>query len=260
MALGVHFRAATVARLPSALHRASAFLVVLAVLAGCATVQQGIALNTNESLAIAVSQAPGWPGTDKVRNESVGGGSPEALAGAGAGALAGGAWGLACGPLAPLCVPLGALVGADVGALAGLAVGTTAALPEDKAARLQDRVTRALQSHDLRSELEAEVVDRAKDHWNMSSDQPTVTVDIELRDLVLASTRDERIRCVVRVAVTVRGSTQPRQSKERVYEYVSPYGSLATWLDEGDGLVDANLASASRHLATQIVSGLAAKR
>jgi hypothetical protein len=262
MALSARLLAAAVVRAVSALRLAGVVLLMMPmVLTGCATTEQAIALKTNESLAIVVTQAPGWPGAIKVRNESVGGESPEGLVGAGAGALAGGAWGLACGPLAGLCVPLGALLGADVGILAGLAVGTTAALPADKIDRLQDRMTRVLQSHDLRSELEAEVVDRAKSHWNVSSDEPAVTVEVELRDVVLSSTRDERIRCVVKAAVTVRGggANQTRQDRPRAYEYVSPYGSLAAWLDEGDGLVDANLASASRHLATQIVSGIAAK-
>lgn len=233
-------------------------LVALAALTGCAAQQN---IKPNASVAIAVSHAPGWPGAGKVKNESVGGSSPEALAGAGAGALAGGAWGLACGPLAALCVPLGVVAGADLGVLAGWAVGTTAALPEDKADQLRDRVTRALQSHDLRSALETEVVDRATNHWNVNSGLPTVTVDVELRELVVSSTRDERIRCAVKVAVTVRDGdiSQPRQGVLRVYEYVSPYGSLASWLDEGSGLVEANLAGASRHLATQIVSGLAGK-
>ena len=138
-----------------------------------APISQDIAVEPDESVRIVVSQAPDWPGTIEVRNESVGGESPEALAGAGAGALAGGVWGLACGPLAPLCVPLGVVAGAEVGVVAGLAVGTTAALPEDKAGRLRDRVTRALQSHDLRGELEAAIVDRAKGHWNTTGTSRT---------------------------------------------------------------------------------------
>jgi hypothetical protein len=227
------------------------------MLTGCATTQPDIALGQDEHLAITVVQPPAWPGAIKVQNESVGGASPEALVGAGAGALAGGAWGLACGPLAPLCVPLGVLAGADIGILAGLAVGTTAALPADKADRLRDRLARSLQSHQLRKELEAEVVELAKARWNLGADEPTVTVEVELRDFVLASTRDERIRCMVRVAVTVRrGAKPPNKDKPRVYEYVSPYGSLAAWLDESDGLVDANLAGATQTLAAQIVSGL----
>ena len=260
MTLAVSLLAAPLVRLCAPLRCAGAALVSLAVLTGCA-ISQDIAVAPDESVRIVVSQAPDWPGTIEVRNESVGGESPEALAGAGAGALAGGVWGLACGPLAPLCVPLGVLAGAEVGVVAGLAVGTTAALPEDKAGRLRDRVTRALQSHDFRGELEAAIVDRAQGHWNTSGDKPTVLVAIELREFVMASTRDERIRCVVKVAVTV-GAAEPAQAqkgKRRVYEYVSPYGSLATWLDESVGLAEANFANASRHLATEIVSGRAAK-
>jgi hypothetical protein len=149
--------------------------------------------------------------------------------------------------------------GTVVGAGAGLAVGATAALPEEKARQLRARVDRVLQSQDFRALLEAEITETAKDRWNLASDQPIVTVDVELRDVYLASTRDERIRCLVKVAVAVRVHElkRPGYGKQRVYEYVSPYSSLSTWLDESNGLVEATLAAAGRHLATQIVSGLA---
>ncbi len=45
-------------------------------------------------------------------------------------------------------------------------------------------------------------------------------------------------------------------NRPRLYEYVCPYEDLAKWLDESQGLVEANLAAASRYLAAEIVSGL----
>lgn len=235
-------------------------VVTLAGLASCATAQPEVELEPNHSVAIVVSKPPGWPVGVRVLNESVGGSSPEGLVGAGAGALAGGAWGFACGPLAALCVPLGVAAGTVVGAGAGLAVGTTAALPEEKSKQLREHVDRVLQSQDFRSLLEAEMSETAKNRWNLASDQPTVTVEVELRDVHLASTRDERIRCIVKVAVAVRPHESKQPGKQRVYEYVSPYSSLSTWLDETNGLVEATLAAAGRNLAKQIVSGGAGTR
>lgn len=259
MALAFHFLVSTALcrRLP--IGWAAMAVAMVAGLAGCATAQPEVELEPNQPVAIVVSHAPGWPLTVRVLNESVGNSSDDALAGLGAGALAGGAWGLTCGPLAALCVPLGAMLGAEVGLFAGLAIGTTAALPADKADPLREGVDRVLRSHDFRDLLDAKIIQAAAGRWNLNSDQPVATVDVELRDLYLSSTRDERIRCVIKVAVVVRvqDTKRPPSSKPRVYEYVSPYSSLAVWMDETVGLAEANLAAASQHLATQIVSGLA---
>lgn len=247
-------------RIHAAFNRAVAATVALAALAGCAT-GPSVALAPHDSVHIVVSHAPGWPVTVRVLNESTGNSSREALVGAGAGALAGGAWGLACGPLAVLCVPLGAVAGADVGLLAGLAVGTTAALPDEKADRLRARVDAALRSDDFRRRLAAEVTANASEHWSVAAGAPTVTVDVELRDFALASTRDERIRCRVAVAVAVHPPGQKSPPRAwRVHEFVGPYGSLSDWLDDSQGLAEATLAAAGRDLAARIVAGLAEAR
>jgi hypothetical protein len=229
-----------------------------------------IALKREDSVAIVVSNDVGWPGPPapgrvRVLYEA----KTEVRTGAGAGAVAGAALGLLCGPLAPYCVPMGALQGANVGALGGAVVGSAAALPAETAERLRDRVERALQSQDLRALIESDIAERMQGHWNLNSDKPTATVDIRLQEFALLSSRDQRVRCSFKVNVAVREQLmqQPGPGRQpwpgnqpRLYEYVCPYEDLERWLDESQGLVEANLAAASRYLAAEIVSGLAGTR
>ena len=236
--------------------RQAACAVLAAVwLAGCATAPQ---VPAGESIAVTVTLAADSAAPIRIRNDAVSGRSVEGLVGGGAGAVAGGLWGLACGPLAGLCVPLGAMLGADVGILAGLAVGTTAALPEDKKVLLTERVGSVLQSRDVRGALEADVVERAQAQWKVNGPQSTWVVDVELVELSLSSTRDERVRWVAKVLVDAhRAGTAPApRGKRRAYERAGTYGTLASWLDEGVDSVDSSLVLLCRELAAQIVSDL----
>ena len=84
---------------------------------------------------------------------------------------------------------------------------------------------------------------------------------VELQDLQLVSTRDERVRCVIRVLVSVQPGDGKQAAKpvQKLYEYVGPFGSLAVWLDEGNDFLDTGFTSASQQIAAQIVSDLAVK-
>lgn len=243
----------------SPLRQAACAFLAVALLGGCATGLQSP--SAGESVAVSVTTSAGATSPIKIRNEAVGSKSTEGLVGGGAGAVAGGVWGLACGPLAALCVPLAAMLGAEVGAGAGLLVGTTAALSDEKSALLRDRVTRVLQSHDVCGALQADVIGRAQIHWDLKSAQPAWVVEVELVELSLASTRDERVRWVVKVLVDARpaGADPAPPGKRRAYAYDGPYGSLSNWMDEGNDFVYASLARVSAEIATKIVSDLAVK-
>lgn len=244
--------------LASPVRQAACRLLAAVLLAGCATAPQ---VPAGESIAVTVTLAADAAAPIRIHNESVSGHSVEGLVGGGAGAVAGGLWGLACGPLAGLCVPLGAMLGADVGILAGLAVGTTAALPEDKKIALTERVGSVLQSRDVRSTLEVEVVERAQAQWKVNGPQSTWVVDVEVVELSLSSTRDERARWVAKVLVdTHRAGVAPApRAKRRAYERAGTYGTLSDWLDEGVDFVDSSLVLLCHELAVQIVSDLTVK-
>lgn len=244
-------------------------LVVLALLAGCSAMRQDIALKADDSVAIVVTKDVGWPGPPapgrvRMLNQSA---SSEVRTGAGAGALAGAAVGLLCGPLAPYCVPMAALEGAQVGALGGAIVGNKP-LPAETAERLLDRVERVLRSTDVCGVIESDVAERVRVHWNLKAEHATATLEIRLQEFALSYTGDQRVRCSFKVNVAVREiiqqSASGRQpwpgSQPRQYEYVCPYADVAAWLDESQGVVEANFAAGSRYLAAEIVSGLAARK
>ena len=179
--------------------------------------------------------------------------------GAGSGAIAGGLWGLSCGPWAPLCIPLGAALGAMSGGVAGAAVGVTGALSAENSARLRERLIRVQASHDLRQELRKSLADRAGKRWSLDSERPAFTVTVELQDLSLTSTRDDRIGLVMRARVSVR----PRDANEKTpvdrkeYDHVGPLSPLAVWLDDQNDFLDTSLSNATAQFAAQIVSELA---
>ena len=54
------------------------------------------------------------------------------------------------------------------------------------------------------AELQTNVNDRAQKYWKLDTGQSAALVTIELQDLLLRSTRDEQISCVVRAQVTVQ--------------------------------------------------------
>jgi hypothetical protein len=230
--------------------------VALTLLGGCATAPQLTPIAKGEPVAMVVVRVPQKEGVVSIRNQALGN---DLVVGAGSGAVIGGLYGLTCGPLVPFCVPFGMGIGAIYGTVAGAAVGVTGALPEDKAALVRDRLTRAQQSHDLLDELRRGVTDRARKHWDLSSDPSATVVTVELQAVSLTSTRDEQVGLIVRVLVTVRpgGSPPHTAPKQKTYEYVGAFSSLAVWLDEGSDLLDTSLSSATQQIATQIVSELA---
>jgi hypothetical protein len=112
-------------------------------------------------------------------------------------------------------------------------------------------------------------------------------VSVELYDLQLISTRDERVALVMRVLVTVRpgDDLQPTTShpqpidpvgppsslkfgsnlalrtpppNQKLYEYSGPPSSIAAWLDEHSDFLVTSFSTASQQIAAQIVSELAA--
>lgn len=241
--------------------RALSLVLALAVLlqGGCASGPRFEPIPDGAPVTVRVLKDAQADGTIQIRNEALG---SDTATGAGSGLLVGGLWGLSCGPFAVLCVPLGAAAGALTGTAAGAAVGVTGALPDDKAAALRDRLARVLQSHALLAELDRNVVERAGKYWRLGTDAAATAVDVELLDLQLMSTRDERVRCQLRVRVVVRpaaDAAKPRAAlaNQKLYEYIGPYSSLAVWLDERNDFVDTSLTSASQQIAAQIVADLA---
>lgn len=230
--------------------------LMLILLGGCASVPQLKPIGKGEPVAMFVVNGLQNEGLVSIRNQALGN---DTLVGAGTGAVIGGLYGLTCGPWVVFCIPLGMGIGAIYGTVAGAAVGVTGALPEDKAALVRERLSRAQQSHDLLDELRRSVTDRARKHWNLTADPSATVVTVELQDLSLTSTRDEQVGLIVRVLVTVRpsGSLPHTAPKQKTYEYVGAFSSLAVWLDEGSDLLDTSLSSATQQIATQIVSELA---
>jgi len=172
--------------------------------------------------------------------------------------VVGGLWGLAWGPFAPLCIPIGAGVGAAAGTAAGAAAGLTGALTEEKASRLRERVSHVEHSHDLQAELQKNITDRALRYWRLDARPAPTIVTVELLDLELTSTRDERVSCAVTVLVSVsRRGAAPSAARQKTYEYASSFSSLSVWLDEENDFFDTSLSNATQQIAAQIVSELA---
>jgi hypothetical protein len=207
-------------------------------------------------VAISVVRNPRSDGVIKIRNDAIRSGMST---GSASGAVVGGILGIACGPFAAVCIPLGAAEGATIGDVAGAAVGATHALSDEKAAQLRRRLDHILRTHSLLAELTQNVTDRAQKYWTLNSAQPATILRVELQDLQLTSTRDERVRCEVRVLVYVEPSSRKPAAgrvRPKLYEYVGPFGSLGIWLDEDNDFVDVNLTQASDQIAAQIISDL----
>jgi outer membrane murein-binding lipoprotein Lpp len=237
-------------------------ILILTLLAGCAT-PQVTTIRRGDPVEIVFTKSPHTDGAIDIRNEEM---SNTTAVGAGtggvSGAVAGGLWGLACGPLAIFCVPALALTfaitGTAVGAAVGAGVGVTGSLSSKKSDPLTNRLMRVQQSHSLLAELQKNVNDRAEKHWKLGTEQSAVLMTIELQDLLLRSTRDEQISCVVQVKVSVqqRGAKQTDTPEPKMYEYVSTFVSLSVWMDESSDYIDTLFTSASQQIAAHIVSDL----
>ena len=234
------------------------FVVATALLSGCATEARLQAVPKGEAVHIVMSTEVPADGKLKLRNEALGTGVSK---GAGAGAVAGALWGLVCGPFAILCAPLGAVVGGVTGSAAGAVVGVTGALPDKKAEQLQERLSRLEKARSLPSEIQENLTVRANKIWRLGAEQANTKIVLQVQDLLIMSTRDEQIRCAVRVTVTVQsglGGTV-NSSSVKDYEYLSSYASLAVWLDETNDFVDLVLTAASQQIAAQIVADLSVR-
>lgn len=231
--------------------RALAMGLALATLCACSSTPTLPPIRSGETVAFVVVRAAPAAERLEIRNEAFG---KDTATGAGSGMVVGGLWGLGCGPLAVLCVPLGAMFGGLTGTAAGAAVGVTGVLADDKQTRLRERMQQVLGRHDLPASLRKNIDERARRHWALDSGASATVVTVELQDLQLGSTRDEQVRCIVRVRVTVGGAPN-----DKVYEYVGAFSSLAVWLDAGSDFIDTSLASASQQIAAQIVAELAAR-
>lgn len=134
-------------------------------------------------------------------------------------------------------------------------------LSGQNASLLRTRLAQIQQHHMQVVELQSNIDERARRYWNLTSNVPAATVTVELQELQLNSRRDDSVRCVVRVLVSVqpnpaRPAATPQQKR---YQYVGPFGSLAVWLDEGSDFVDTTLTNASRQIASQIIADITAR-
>jgi len=239
-------------------------ILLLNFLTGCMTTTQITPIQRGEPVTIVFGKNPQANGVIDIGNDALGSSTATgAKTGAGTGAVAGALWGLACGPLFFLCSPFGAAVGAVTGTVAGAGVGAgvgvTGSLSSEQATQLRDRVMHVQQSHSLLTELQKDVNARAQRHWKLGTDKSAALVTIELQDLLLRSTHDEQISCVVQVKVSVqqRGAKLEEPPEQKMYEYVSTFSSLRVWLDESSDFIDTQFSIASQHIATHIVSDLA---
>jgi hypothetical protein len=228
----------------------------LRLLAGCAGTPVLKPIPNGTPVAIVVARAPTAGEPVPISNRAIGEG---VSTGAGSGSVIGGLWGLACGPFAPLCIPIGAAAGAITGTAAGAVVGLGGALSDAQAAQLRDRLSRARQSHDVLEDLRGHVTDRARKHWPANARPSDAEVTLEVQEVQLASTRDERVSLSLQVVVTVlrKGPGPIPPPDRKVFAYTGPFTALAVWLDEGSDFIDTSLSTASQQLAAEIVSELA---
>ena len=234
--------------------RAAAAIASLGALCGCASTPQLASIRDGTAVSIEVSTSTAFSGATTIENKALG---HDTSAGAGTGAVAGGLWGLVCGPFAVICVPAGAALGALTGSVAGAGVGLTGALSEAKTEQLRDRLRRALAANPPVDELRRNVADRASLHWKMAGADASDVVTMELKELVLTSTRDEQIGFVAYVLVSARRGGAGGPVTQKTYKYAAPDSSLDIWLDEHNDFIDTSIRVAMQQLATQIVSELA---
>lgn len=231
-------------------------VLFMAFIYGCASTPKLPHIPGDEPVSFNVSLSSKADGQSDLRNDALG---KDAGKGAGGGALVGAAYGLTCGPFLILCVPLGAAVGAVAGTAGGAAAGIDGGLTKEQAGQLRDRILRLNESHDKLAELQTNIIERAGKYWDLNSENPRHMVKVEVQDLIMASTHDDQVRCILRVQVSVSrsGDEASKTSKQKTYEYAGPYASLAVWLDENSDFADTSLTSAIQQISTQIVSDLA---
>ena len=227
--------------------------VSISLLCGCSTPRLA-PIKGGEPVAFVVTTNPQWE-AGGIRNMAI---REDAATGASAGAVVGTLIALGCGPFFLLCAPMGALVIGGGGAIVGAAAGSTGSLSDEQVAQLNGRLLRFRQSHNLLEELRANVVERGRKHWQVTADTSQSVVTLELQEVSLNSTRDERVALVIRVLVTVTpGDAQTGKPTQKQFDYVGPVGNLPVWIDKRGDFVETNFKDACQHLAAQIVSELA---
>jgi len=227
--------------------------VLISLLCACSTPRLA-SIKRGEPVAFVVTASPQWE-AGGIRNTAI---REDAATGAHTGAMAGALVGLSCGPYFLFCMPVAALVIGGGGAIVGAAAGLAESLSAAQVAQLNERLHRFRQSHDLLAELRANLVERGRKHWQVSADTSPSVVSIELQEISLNSTRDERIALVMRVRVSVTPGAAPRgESTQKQFDYVGPLGNLPVWMDEYNDFVETSFKDACQHLAAQIVSELA---
>lgn len=232
------------------------FVLFLSFVYGCASTPKLPHIAAGEPVTITVALSAKADGHSDFQNDAV---AKDVGKGAGGGALVGGLYGLSCGPFLILCVPVGAAVGAVAGTAGGAVASIDGALSKDEADQLRDRILRLNSSRDKLEELRTNITDRADRYWDLDSEEPRHSVQVEVLDLIMASTHDNQVRCILRVLVTAgkTGDKPGKQPKQKTYEYAGPYASLAVWLDENSDFADTSLSNAIAQISTQIVSDLA---
>ena len=207
--------------------RASTAIAGLLALCGCASTPQLPPIRDGSAVAIDVGKSAPAMGSTQIENRAF------------------------------ICVPGGALVGAFTGTVAGAGIGLTGALSNDKAAQLRERLQRSAQANPPVDALRRDIAERARQHWRVTAGDASVTLTIELQDLLLTSSRDEQIGFVARVRVSARQGGADGPVSQKLYEYVGPTSGLAVWLDERNDFVDTSIRLAMQQLAAQIVFELA---
>ena len=232
--------------------RALALALLSSLAGGCATPPRIDRMNDGESVKVVITRAPS-DGELSIRNASLG---KNAGTGATGGGLAGGLWGLACGPFAIICVPLGAGIGALAGGTGGAVVGATASLSDGEAAQLRNRLSQAMVAHDLVEQLRTNVAERARRHWDLTSDSPSFQLNIELGNVELTSTRDEQIGLILRARASLQRISAPPKAAvvSQNFECSAPPSNLAIWLDERSDFLETVLSNCTQQLAAQLVA------
>lgn len=236
--------------------RSLSVMLCLTLLVGCASKPKLPPIRSGSPISLQVVASAPTEGQAAVRDTTVG---ESASTGAGAGAVAGALWGISCGPFFLLCAPLGALMVSGVGMAAGAAVGVATSLPQDTVTRLRDRLTQLRQAHDPVEEMRIQLTERSRKHWPLSAEASATRVQVELQNVFLTSTREQRVGLAMQVLVSVRapGAAIDAAPTQRGYEYVGPLSSLAVWLDDQNDFALTSLRGASQQIALQIVADLA---
>jgi len=237
------------------LARSARILLCCMLLPGCAAAPSLRPIPGGQSVSFSVVASSQYPEVIDVRNTALADGLS---AGIGAGGVVGGLWGLSCGPFAVLCVPLAASLGMVTGGAAGAAVGATGGLSPEKTAQVKERLLHLEQSRSVVLELRRHLGDRAQRHWTVGADAAATLVNVELQPLQVATTRDERLSFVMRVVVSQRDAAAdaPAAARQKTYQYTSPFGSMAVWMDPQSDFLDSSFASASQQIAAQVIADL----